>query len=332
VLHEPIAAGTGGILSNIAALLDPWFLVTDGYSFFDFNLRALAARRDDGFEATLALRRVSGAGRCGSIELAGETVLAFRPKTHADDVPGLASGGVCLMKRDILDHLHTQCSIEADLFPALARGGLLRGMFFDGCFVELGSLNTLEAVSHEVRRILARPAALLDRDGVLNVDVGYAYRADDLIWVTGAREAVLRLNEAGYYVFVVTNQAGLARAKFSEVEMIAFHERMQDELAEIGAHIDAFYHCPYHADALLEAYRAADHPDRKPNPGMILKALEQWPVNRTLSFVIGDKPTDVEAARRANLPGYQFNGGDLRTVIESIVEKHQWPTAIARTT
>jgi D-glycero-D-manno-heptose 1,7-bisphosphate phosphatase len=141
----------------------------------------------------------------------------------------------------------------------------------------------------------------------------------------GAREAVLQLNEAGYYVFVVTNQSGLARGKFSEIEMITFHERMQDDLAEIGAHIDAFYHCPFHADAVIEAYRVADHPDRKPNPGMILKALKQWPVNRALSFVIGDKETDMEAARRASLPGYRFDGGDLRTTIEAILAERRRP-------
>ena len=223
------------------------------------------------------------------------------------------------MSRAILGHLLASSSIEADVLPKLARDGLLRGMRFDSNFVKMGLPHTFDGAIRELPRVAIRPAALLDRDGVLNVDVGYAHRLEDLVWVKGAREAVLQLNQAGYFVFVVTNQAGLARAKYSEIEMIAFHDRMQDDLAEIGAHIDAFYHCPFHADAAVEAYRIADHPDRKPNPGMILKALEQWPVNRALSFVVGDKETDMEAARRANLPGYRFDGGDLRATIEAAV-------------
>ena len=325
VAREPTPAGTGGALLNVAALLDRWFLVANGNSFFEFNMRALATRLSDEFAARLALRWVPNTRRFGSIELAGDVVRAFCKNT-ADNAPGLANGGVYLMSRAILDHLHQPCSIETHVFPKLAQASLLRGMRFDNHFVDIELPQTFEEAVRKLSGVAVRPAALLDRDGVLNVDVGYAHRPSDLVWMTGAREAVLHLNEAGYFVFVVTNQAGLAQAKYSEIEMVAFHDRMQDDLAEIGAHVDAFYHCPFHADAVVEAYRVSDHPDRKPNPGMILKALEQWPVNRALSFVIGDKETDMEAARRANLPGYRFDAGDLRTMIEAVLAR-QYATA-----
>lgn len=168
-----------------------------------------------------------------------------------------------------------------------------------------------------------RPAALLDRDGVLNVDVGYAYRAADLVWITGAREAVLRLNQAGYFVFVLTNQSGVARGLYSLAQMDAFHELMQEHLTEIGAHIDAFYHCPYHADAVIDTYRVANHPDRKPNPGMILRALAEWPVDRSRSFVIGDRDSDIEAAQRAGLPGYRFDETNLDATVASILTQQR---------
>jgi D-glycero-D-manno-heptose 1,7-bisphosphate phosphatase len=91
---------------------------------------------------------------------------------------------------------------------------------------------------------------------------------------------------------------------------------MQDDLAALGAHIDAFYYCPFHPDAAVPAYAHADHPDRKPNPGMIMRALREWPVERRGSFVIGDRDTDLEAARRAGIPGYLFDGNDLRPIVE----------------
>jgi D,D-heptose 1,7-bisphosphate phosphatase len=179
---------------------------------------------------------------------------------------------------------------------------------------------------HVARRRL-QPAAFLDRDGVLNADTGYVHRPQDLAWLDGARESVLRLNEAGYLVFVVANQAGVARGYFTEPHVARFHARMQADLAEIGAHVDAFYYCPFHPRAAVAAYVCADHPDRKPNPGMILRAFNEWPIDRAVSFLIGDRDTDIEAARRAGIPGYLFDGDDLRITTERALREQGRPPA-----
>jgi D-glycero-D-manno-heptose 1,7-bisphosphate phosphatase len=228
----------------------------------------------------------------------------------------LISGGVYLLSRTIIDYVRMPCSIEHDVFPLLAASGRLRGARFDGYFLDIGLPETLAQAKREIPPRLSKPAAFLDRDGVLNVDRGHVHRPEDLIWMPGAREAVLNLNEAGYHVFVVTNQAGVARGFYGEAAVDAFHHRMQDGLAVIAAHVDAFYYCPYHGDAIIEAYRQADHFDRKPNPGMLLRALREWPVDVTRSFLIGDRDTDMLAARRANLVGYLFDGRDLRATVQ----------------
>jgi D-glycero-D-manno-heptose 1,7-bisphosphate phosphatase len=158
---------------------------------------------------------------------------------------------------------------------------------------------------------LLRPTLFLDRDGVLNVDHGYVHRWEDFDWIPGAREAVRRFNAAGWLVIVITNQSGIGRGYYSEDEMHALHARMQDALAEAGARIDAFYYCPQHPEAADEAYRHPDPPDRKPNPGMLLRALSEWPVDRDRAVMIGDKPADIEAALRAGIKGLLFEGGDL---------------------
>jgi len=156
-----------------------------------------------------------------------------------------------------------------------------------------------------------RPTLFLDRDGVLNVDHGYVHRWEDFDWISGAREAVRRFNAAGWLVIVITNQSGIGRGYYTEDEMHALHEHMQAGLAEKGARIDAFYYCPQHPDAAEEAYRHPDPPDRKPNPGMLLRALAEWPVDRERSIMVGDKPADLEAALRAGVRGLLFEGGDL---------------------
>jgi len=157
----------------------------------------------------------------------------------------------------------------------------------------------------------SRPALFLDRDGVLNEDRGYVSRWEDFRWISGARAAVAAFNRAGWLVIVVTNQSGVGRGYYTEAAMHALHAKMSAELAEAGAHVDAVYYAPHHPDAPLDAYRHPDPPDRKPNPGMILRALAEWPIDRAASLLVGDKPSDLEAALRAGIRGVLFPGGDL---------------------
>ena len=159
--------------------------------------------------------------------------------------------------------------------------------------------------------IQTRPALFLDRDGVLNEDPGYVHRWEDFQWIPGAREAVAAFNKAGWWVFVVTNQSGVGRGYYTEADVVALHARMSESLAEVGGRIDRYYYCPQHPDAALEAYRHPDPPDRKPNPGMILRALAEHPVDLARSIMVGDKDADVEAARRAGLRGLKFPSDNL---------------------
>ncbi|WP_334161494.1 D-glycero-alpha-D-manno-heptose-1,7-bisphosphate 7-phosphatase [Phenylobacterium sp.] len=161
-----------------------------------------------------------------------------------------------------------------------------------------------------------KPALFLDRDGVLNEDRGYVARWEDFRWIQGARETVAAFNRAGWLVIVVTNQSGVGRGYYTEDDMHALHARMLEELAAAGGHIDGFYFAPHHPESKLERYRHPDHPDRKPNPGMILKALQEWPIDREASFLVGDKPSDLEAALRAGVRGVLFTGGDLRAFLD----------------
>ena len=158
-------------------------------------------------------------------------------------------------------------------------------------------------------------AVFLDRDGVLNVDHGYVHDPAALEWIAGAPEAVAAMTRAGLKVIVVTNQSGIGRGYFDEPAMDRFHAAMQAALARVGGRIDAFYFAPHHRDATTDAYRVADHPDRKPNPGMILRGLADFGLRPDEVVLIGDKDTDVEAARRAGVEGLLFPGGDLQDFV-----------------
>ena len=146
--------------------------------------------------------------------------------------------------------------------------------------------------------ISSLPAVFLDRDGTLNVDTGYLYRIEDFVWIKGAREAIKNLNDTGYWVFVVTNQSGVARGMYGEDDVKKLHAWMQQDLASIGAHIDDFRYCPHLGDECK---------CRKPKPGMILDLCEHWPVDKSKSFLVGDTNRDVESANAAGITGYLYD-------------------------
>ena len=161
-------------------------------------------------------------------------------------------------------------------------------------------------------------AAFFDRDGVLNVDKSYLYKIEDLEWIDGAKEALAYLTQHGYIVFVVTNQSGIARGYYTVDDMNKLHEFMAQQVAAAGGKIEKFYYCPHLPEGKIAEY-AVECDCRKPQPGLILRAFEEYEIDKDAAFLIGDKPRDVESAEAAGIKGFLFSGGNLLTFVKEIV-------------
>lgn len=157
---------------------------------------------------------------------------------------------------------------------------------------------------------IQKKALFFDRDGILNVDTGYVHRFEEIRWVEGAREAVSRLTKNGWLLFVVTNQSGVARGLYEETDVLELHKKMNDEFNKYGGNIEEFFFCPHLKGAKVPRYDIECN-CRKPRPGMILRAMEKYELSAENTFLVGDSPRDVEAAKRAGIQGFLFDENNL---------------------
>jgi D-glycero-D-manno-heptose 1,7-bisphosphate phosphatase len=171
-------------------------------------------------------------------------------------------------------------------------------------------------------------ALFIDRDGIINEDTGYPHKPEHIRFHGDIFPLLKKAQDAGYLLIVITNQAGVAKGKFTEQDVVALHEWMKGEFLKRSITIARFYYCPHHAQGTVEEYRR-DCDCRKPKPGMVIQALHDFPIDPASSLVVGDKTSD-----RIRLPGLRsvivkskYTGDDYDVEQLSSVASYLRPTA-----
>ena len=155
-------------------------------------------------------------------------------------------------------------------------------------------------------------AVFLDRDGVINEDFGYVGSLDRFHFIDGIFEALQILQSRGFLLIVVTNQSGIARGYYSLQDFFALSRYMLQELSKRGIAIKEIFYCPHHPDEGCSC--------RKPNPGMIMKASKKYDIDLANSWMVGDKPSDIEAGMRAGIKNLVLlDNKKLIDIVEEIV-------------
>jgi len=321
IAREPQQAGTGGALFYARALLDERFILCNGDSWLDTNLARLladAAQDEAQVQGRMVLRALDDASRYGVASLDGDRITGFLERP-APGSPGTINAGIYLLHRCVLDEVREVCSLERDILPILAERGALRGtVATGGYFIDIGVPDDFARAQTELPARLHRRALFLDRDGVINHDHAYVGSRERFEFIEGALDAIRMASDAGWHVFVVTNQSGIGRGLYSEADFAALSAWMIDAIRQAGGNIDDLRYCPTHPDAVLDEYRR-EHPWRKPQPGMLLDLLEKWQLDAARCLLVGDQPTDIAAADAAGVVGHRFPGGNLAEFVAPLL-------------
>ena len=326
VSREPSRAGTGGAVFHAQDRLDERFLLCNGDSLFDTNLATLlAAAANDGPEVVgrMLLRQSPDASRSGVVSLNSDHITAFQARPSGDlptAAPGVINAGVYLFDRRLLGRLRPVCSLEADVLPGLTADGALRGNLAEGYFRDIGVPEDFDRADDELGVLRERRALFLDRDGVINVDHGHVGSREKFEWMPGALDTIRHATEAGWHVFIVTNQSGVARGLYDQAVVKDLLDWVGDEARRHGGTIDDVRFCPFHRDAIVPAFRAASD-WRKPAPGMVLDLIRAWELDPARCVMIGDQLTDVDAAASAGIRGYRFEAENLLSFVGPILDK-----------
>jgi len=320
VEEEPLGTG-GGMKLAMQQAEEDRVLALNGDTFVGVvpsrMAEALEARPDS--RMAMALRRVESSDRYGSVDVADGVVRGFDAAGCAG--PSLINAGVYCLPRGVFSsfELGERFSFEKDLMQPMVAQLRPAAVISEGPFIDIGvpeayaASQTLipewfclgpDRLWRDIRSAAPErptPALFLDRDGVIVEETGYLCDPGQVRVLDGAAELVDRARRLGMLVIEVTNQAGIGYGRYGWPEFCAVENHIRDLLAASGgARLDAAFACPYQKNAVAE-YAVDDHPWRKPNPGMLLEAARLLNVDLARSALVGDKTSDLEAARAAGL-------------------------------
>ena len=314
-IKEKKLLGTGGALRLARKKLDKEFFLANSDTYFKVNLKKIKNLvNKKKFVIVLSLIKASTKGKLSNLRLKKSKVFFSKKNIN------LKNAGVYYINKKIIKYIKkSDSSLEEDVISRLIKKGYVIGKKFpNNNFIDIGTKKDLNLAKKLIPLWQKNKVVFFDRDGVLNKDTGYVHKSKDFIWLNGAKKAIKYLNNNNYKIIVITNQSGIGRGYYKEKNVVALHRWINKDLKKIKAKIDDFYFCPFHYKNGIGKYKKRSF-DRKPNPGMIFKAIKKWNVNKERSFMIGDSLNDKIASKRANIKFFYKKKYSLLKQIKEIL-------------
>ena len=222
-------------------------------------------------------------------------VLCYDKKRVTSGLKGVDIGYAIINKRTLQLLPEENCNFEAVVYPEMVKEGKMFAEVTEHRYYSVGSWQRIELTRQFFQPV---KTIFLDRDGTLNVrppKACYVEKPEEFVWIDGAREAIVKLKNAGYRIILISNQPGIARGCLTEEALKNIHQKMQSELEKMGGEIDKIYYCPHNWDEDCDC--------RKPKPGMFYQAQKEYSLNLRDCVMIGDDERDMQAAQAAGCRG-----------------------------
>ena len=288
--------GTGGALRGLKKIIKNDFFLVNGDSFCDVKLNKFFFKPITSNTIFLTQNHSYKSNKkLSNLSINKKKNIYFRKKGN------LMNAGIYLFKKRILNQINLKTySIEDEIIPDLIKKRSLDGIYTSSLFMDIGTESNLHKAKKVLPAFFKKPAAFFDRDGVINYDTDYVYKIKDFKFKKNILTALKYLIKKNYYIFIVTNQAGVAKKKFSLNNFYKLHQYLKYYLNQKNINFDSVEYCPYHKNAILKKFKK-NSIYRKPNNGMVKKIKRNWLLKDKKSFMIGDQISDKRCAKKSKL-------------------------------
>ena len=318
-IDEGYPKGTGGALYKIKNFIKKDFILINGDTYFDIDISKIIETKFRNNICTIALtknnKKVSN-HKINNIIINKKNILQF-----SKEKSNLMNGGVYFFKQKFFKLIvKKECSLEDDILKNLINNKRIHGIFFKEKFIDIGSHNTIKFLKKN-KNFLKQKVVFLDRDGVINKlrKNDYVKNFSEFKFLPTVSNAINYIKDNDYLVIIITNQACVGKSIITEKALNSIHSKMQKYLKlKSNACVDDIFFSPYYRYSINSKYRNNIF-DRKPNPGMLIKAINKWNIYKERSFFIGDSLTDYETAKKLKIKFYYKNNTNLYNQIKKII-------------
>jgi len=318
-IDEGNPKGTGGALYKLKNIVKRDFLLINGDTYFDIDISKLLENKFKDNICTIALtsnKKYKKNIKINNIKINRNNQIQF-----SKDFSSLMNGGIYFFKKKIFKFIiKKKCSLENDILKNLIIKKKIHGIVFKEKFVDIGSHKMIKFLKKK-KDFFKQKTIFLYIDGVINrlKKNDYIKKYSEFNFLPGVIDGIKYINKKNYLVIIITNQACIGKSIISEKTLDSIHDKMKKHLkSKKNAHIDDIYYSPYYKYSNNSKYRKNEF-DRKPNPGMLIKAIKKWNVNTKKSLFLGDSVTDYRLSKKMRIKFYYKSNSKLISQLRKII-------------
>ena len=312
-LKEQNLMGTGGALLNLKKEKMNDFILVNGDTIFDIDLKnftKVCKKKNLGAIALTTNKKNTNSLKLNNLGIKNQKLVYQKKGKYIN-------GGIYFFKKKILNLLPIKkFSLENDFLPKIINKKLINAKYYDNFFLDIGTPKYFKISEKKLKKYFKKPAAFLDRDGVINYDFGYVHKKKDFKLKKGVIDGLKILKKRNYFIFIITNQAGIAKGIFKEQNFFELQFFLHKKLSKHNIMINDVQYSPFHPKGKILKFRKNSNL-RKPGNQMIKNIFSKFIIDQKKSFMIGDKISDKKCADKSNIK-FHFATENFNTLIKKI--------------